>query len=363
MDSPDTRFSYSIPSPVMHQIRAHSWKEKFTHFGYFFAALLLHLILFIMVATIVIFHASAPPTEPVFRQIHIAVPPPPPAPPPPAGSTAATPTEPQTEFVPPTAPRNVISNAQSTSFQVDTSKVMAHALTQLNLPAPQSTGLSQGGGDLNHASGSSATIDFFGVHTGGKRIAFLLDYSGSMEGTFRTTMEKQLEKTLDSLPDGTQVILICWAGPAWLYNQTAPQIAGKWKKIGGYDDFTTVPDVTLDPPQWIQTSPTSVAEIMKGIKAQVSDPGGTDWRQPFRYAMRADPPPDVIFFLTDGQIPPGNTGRALDAISVAMNKADTPPQINCLWIENKSEKSTTMEILAQKYNGEFRKVSAKDGGP
>ncbi len=346
----------------MHQIRPQTWRERLARSGYFFAALLFHIVLFLMVATIIVFQAPTPPVETEFQAVHLAVPPPPPQPPPPSGDAAKTATEIQPVIVPPSTPQHIISNSQNTSFQVDTSKVVANALSHLSVPAPQGAGMTQGGGSAG-GLGSGVNTGFFGVKTEGKRIAYLLDYSGSMEGAFRAAMEKQLQKSLSSLPEGTQVILICWAGPAWLYNQTAPQVAKKWKKGSGYDDFANVSGSALEQPKWIDANPDNVVEIMKGIKAQVSAPGGTDWRQPFRYAMQADPPPDTIFFLTDGQIPAATASRALSAISAAMNKANIVPIVNCLWIENSSSKSDEMEKVARTYKGEFRKVSAKSGTP
>jgi hypothetical protein len=221
-------------------------------------------------------------------------------------------------------------------------------------------GSGMGGG---MGGGGGAGINFFGLRTNAKRIAFLLDYSGSMDGPFRKAMERELEKALKALPPATQVILIPWAGPAWLHNQTAGQIMKKWKMvdpaaIDPYDNFVLLPDAKLDPPTWLSGGPTGVEEIMKGIRAQVAAPGGTDWRQPFRYAMEANPPPDVIFFMTDGQIPPKNAGRALSAIDEALKKAPRPPVVNCLYIENTLFDGSEMKKLAHKYQGEFRKISA-----
>ena len=212
------------------------------------------------------------------------------------------------------------------------------------------------GSGMGGGGGGGMGISFFGLRTSAKRIAFLLDYSGSMDGAFRKAMERELEQALKKLPAGTQVLLIPWAGPAWLYNQTAPQIMSKWKKLDNYDNFVLTG--TLDPPVWVGINPTNVEEIMKGIHAQVAAPGGTDWRQPFRYVMQANPPPDVIFFMTDGQIPPKTAGRALTAIDSALKKGMHVPQVNCLWIENTKEKSDDLKVIAKKYNGEFRAVTA-----
>ncbi|MEO5715118.1 MAG: vWA domain-containing protein [Luteolibacter sp.] len=217
-------------------------------------------------------------------------------------------------------------------------------------------GAGMGGGGLG--------IQFFGLKTNAKRIAFLLDYSGSMNGEFRKIMERELAQALNKLTPDTQLLVIPWAGPAWLYNQTAPQIMSKWEKVDpndqqGYDNFALVRGAKLDPPTWISTSPANVEEIMKGIRAQVTAPGGTDWRQPFRYAMEANPPPEVIIFMTDGQIPKETSRRALRAIDSSLREGIHVPVVNCLWIKNPTENSDHLKKLAEKYKGEFREVSSE----
>ena len=339
--------------------RATRWKERLTRSGYFVGAVLLHLIVFIMLATVVLWNAPAPPLADAFKAVQVMkVPPPPPAPPPSAGSAAYNPQlEPVSVTVPVVMPASAILTSRS-SFAIDASKTLRETMSHQNLPTAQGSGLGKGAGDAGEGVGKAS---FFGVPTGGdnKRIAFLLDYSGSMDGKFRQLMEKQLEIALKHLPKDTQVIIICWAGPAWLYNEKAPDIAAKWRMHKGYDDFQLLPGATLDPPEWININDDSIKQIMDGIKAQVQAPGGTDWRNPFHYAMKADPQPDTIFFLTDDQIPPKNVDRAMYAIGIDMKKADVIPQINCLWIENSENPSGPMEQLAAKYHGEFRKVSAK----
>ncbi len=100
---------------------------------------------------------------------------------------------------------------------------------------------------------------------------------------------------------------------------------------------------------------------MKGIQAQVAAPGGTDWRQPFRYAMEANPPPDVIIFMTDGQIPANTADRAMSAIDAAIKKASRPPVVNCLWIKNQRNEGAHLKKLASKYKGEYKEISSKSG--
>ena len=164
------------------------------------------------------------------------------------------------------------------------------------IPVPVPQGVRAGFAlPASQATGSGEVVIPFAVRrTQAKRIAFLVDYSGSMEGPFRKAMEKRLEESLKALP--------------------------------------------------------------AGIRSQTTLPGGTDWRSPFHYAMEANPPPDAIFSMTDGQIPPDNIGKKLAQIHTEIQKVRQPPVVNCLWIENPKWSPDAMKKLAARYQGEFREI-------
>ena len=218
----------------------------------------------------------------------------------------------------------------------------------LGATAPMAAGGTGGGGPA---------INFFGLRTQAKRIAFLVDYSGSMTGEFRTDVEKELERSLRALPAGSQIMIIPWAGPAWLYNQTIKDVQANWEMPDKkWDNYAVKAGARLDRPQWVTINPAAIEDLMKGVKAQELAPGGTDWRQPFRYAMQASPAPEVIFFMTDGQIPPESEARALGEIDAALKRSSALPQVNCLYIKNDNYKPDVLKKLAETYKGQFRAV-------
>ena len=229
------------------------------------------------------------------------------------------------------------------------------------------SGAPSGSGGMG-TGGMGAMVPFFGFKVSAKRIAFLVDYSGSMDGPFRLSMEADLEKSLKGLPPGTQILVIPWAGGAWLYNEVvenyknpADPIVKKWKKIDDYDNFEVKPGQHLTTPQWVTINAASVEDIMKGIRAQKAWPGGTDWRSPFRYAVKVSPPPETIIFMTDGQIK--NEARALNAIEDALKKLPKMPKLIVLWIVNKTIKPDSLKKLAAQFNGEFHEVKANPHPP
>lgn len=260
-----------------------------------------------------------------------------------------------------TPPLSVISTSapQVTSFSTSnvptlgTSDSMRSAMASINSNRLGEAAGAAGSG-LGRIGGMSR-INFFGMKTQAQRIAFLVDYSGSMEGSFRKEMEEELERSLKGLPPGTQILIIPWAGGAWRYNELATDVENKWAKVGEeYDNFVIRPGKKLPTPDWVPINPANITKLLKGVGEQKSWPGGTDWRSPFRYAMEANPPPDTIFFMTDGQIQ--NVERAFDGIDNALKKTTRPPKVFSLWIPNKKFKPDHLKTLAAKYGGEFREV-------
>jgi hypothetical protein len=143
--------------------------------GFFLMALLLHLILFLLVATWVIFQAPKPEPEAEFGRVEsIPVKLPPPPEPPASGDAAANPHfEPQPVVVPVTTPTHTITTANF-NFSVDTSKVIDQAMSHINLPQATGAGLTQGAGNASSGSGMSSV---FGSSSGSNTelIGYLYD--------------------------------------------------------------------------------------------------------------------------------------------------------------------------------------------
>jgi hypothetical protein len=138
----------------MHAPRKKKWHEKFGRTGYFLGAVLFHLILFLMVATLVIWKAPPPPPTDVFQGVPVKVTPPPPQPPSSGGAANNPQFEPQPVVVPVVTPPSVITTVNSSTFTINASKVMDQTLTHLSDQLAQGTGLTSGGGD-NSGTGST----------------------------------------------------------------------------------------------------------------------------------------------------------------------------------------------------------------
>jgi hypothetical protein len=157
------------------------WHERIHRSGYFVGAVLLHVIIFIMVCTFVIFPAPRQSHDAYFQAVQIkAPPPPPPAPPSTSGSASLTALEPDTTVTPPTLAPSIVHTSES-NFNVDAVKV---ALP--NLPASLSSPVGSGlGGSGSGSSGDGSTSNPFGTASGSNEtlVGTLYDFTKMQDGT------------------------------------------------------------------------------------------------------------------------------------------------------------------------------------
>jgi len=142
--------------------RESRWHGRLLRSRYLVGAVLLHLIVFLLVGTLVIWKASPPPVDWAFHGVSVKVPPPPPPPTPVAsGASALNPQlEPDVATVPVVTPVTTITTDHSV-FTVDASKALNQTMTHLASELPKGSGLSTGSGDAsglgNSAFGSSTS--------------------------------------------------------------------------------------------------------------------------------------------------------------------------------------------------------------
>jgi len=138
------------------------WQERFQRSGFLVGAVLFHLILFLMIATIVIWKVPGPRTDEVFQSVtQVKIPPPPPQPPS-SGDAAQNPQmEPTPVAVPVVTPSSVIMSANS-GFNLDAAKAINQAVNNVTMATAQGSGLTSGAGNTGPGNGSS-----FGAFIGG----------------------------------------------------------------------------------------------------------------------------------------------------------------------------------------------------
>ncbi len=118
-------------------------------------------------------------------------------------------------------------------------------------------------------------VKFLGVKSQGQRFCIIADNSGSMSGPKIIDLRTQLLKTLKDFDKGGEYYIYC---------------------------FNSVSE-PMPHSSWLTNAAPEAGKIRTWVE-DINPRGGTDPTTTFRAAFKLSPPPDVIFFMTDGIIPP-----------------------------------------------------------
>ncbi|MCH2133575.1 MAG: VWA domain-containing protein [Phycisphaerales bacterium] len=191
---------------------------------------------------------------------------------------------------------------------------------------PTLGGSGQGGvsgrGALGGAGGAAS---FFGIASEGRRFAYIVDRSGSMANARLTQAQDELKRSLRELPDYAEFVVVF------------------------YSDRMAMPPFQTG---WLRARRTQVRAVTNWID-EITASGGTFPYGSFKEVFSLDPPPDVIFFLTDGQI---NSMTAADVAK--LNKIRRPAVINTIAFAN-DESQALLEQIARDSDGTYRFVPAR----
>ncbi len=197
------------------------------------------------------------------------------------------------------------------------------------------TALGSGAGDIGQTSGlseggsGSGSASFFGVEATGSRFIYIVDTSGSMAvGGKLEALQRELVKSLDGLLEAADFLVIT-------YNGSASALEGRQT--------------------WTDADERGKRFARRGI-ARLNASGGTVPVPGFRMAFAMRPPPDSIYFMTDGEF-----GEEA-ASEIAMLNAEYKVPIHCIaFVSRQSE--ALMRQIAHQSGGTYTFVPAPRGGP
>lgn len=228
-------------------------------------------------------------------------------------------------------------------------------------------GFGSGWGDGEGTGGGGS---FFGTSVKGNHIAYVIDFSASMGDDRFRLMQEEMKKTLRGLNASTKYQVIMFAGPAWVAGDEIDGPFGKSEhapgakiktSFGGRDyewefkrggDWTPVG--TKREPEWLEADPSTVEKTVRHVRQQ-RKVWGTKWDTAVELALRLSPPPDVIFFMTDGTC----NGHEKMARSIADEAKDLRIKVNTIALMEPDAKRSLSRI-ARESGGEFTMVE-KDG--
>ncbi len=170
-------------------------------------------------------------------------------------------------------------------------------------------GAGWGSGSGDGFGGGGTT--FFNQKVTAERVVYVIDYSLSMRGERDRLMRKELAKSVEQVKLGMQFQMIFFAGPAWVAgsevsmpkarNSSVVSLSKdkfRWKGKGAH---FWEPVGKKQKADWIPVTPSAREEALKLVKDSKLV-WGTNWENPLEMAIDMEPPPQMIFFMTDGSI-------------------------------------------------------------
>lgn len=173
-------------------------------------------------------------------------------------------------------------------------------------------GIGAGSGGGFGAGGLGQGIVFFDQKVDAGRVAYVIDYSGSMRGKREKLMRAELSRSVTALSPAMQFQLLFFSGPVWIAGDpyevqedgtvivTHGGTEYRWQKGG--EPGAWEPKGRRPRADWLTADSATVAEAVRHIKETPLE-AGTHWVAPLEMALAMKPPPQVIFFMTDGASP------------------------------------------------------------
>lgn len=153
-------------------------------------------------------------------------------------------------------------------------------------------GFGAGDGDGDGGGGSS----FFGTARPGKRVVYIVDFSLSMTsdvikgGTRIAALKKELIRSIEALQEKMNFTVIFFSHTAWSID--AP---GDSPAASGWNGLGKTPAVN-----WYPAIPRIKDEFLAKVRSMSPD-GNTQWWPALKMAFSMQPPPDIVYLLSDGE--------------------------------------------------------------
>jgi von Willebrand factor type A domain len=210
--------------------------------------------------------------------------------------------------------------------------------------------LENGGGsisDLDIQTGSSGAgtgegASFFGLEASGKRFAYIVDRSGSMNSLIRSgemsrweLTQIELIRSVQGLSAGAEYFVVLFS------TDMKPLFGGS---------------------EWIKGTKGNKRLTASAMMASNAN-GGTDPEDAFRLVFSLEPKPDAIYFMTDGEFNSNVPGRISQ-----MNRRRRVP-IHCILLGEPGSATITQKVegmlkgIARSSNGRYRHVQDVGGAP
>lgn len=196
-------------------------------------------------------------------------------------------------------------------------------------------GFGAGDGDGDGGGGAS----FFGTPRRGRRVVYLVDFSGSMAsdatgGSRISVLKKELTRSINELSGRMNFSVIFFSHNSWTIEIDEPD--------AGWNGLGATPIAS-----WYPASPKVKTEFISKVNA-MGPQGNTAWYPPLKMAFAMLPQPDIIYLLSDGE--PRDFNQVLNEID-EMNPATIP--VDTIAFELPGTPARNLMELAQETGGRF----------
>lgn len=227
----------------------------------------------------------------------------------------------------------------------------------------QPAGLGGAGGGFGAGIGTGGKVNFLGQTAFGRRVVFVVDLSSSMSRPLKVgnppmtrfdLLKKELIKAVRQIPFGTAYQVLYFSDFAWPHNQVdsrSEQALDKYHWEIKPDDYK---QAKIPPFKYIQANQFTLQDSVDVIQRSENNRIYTNWGSGLLMALSANPKPDVIFFMTDGE---RKDEMGWIDIVTEENKRKLPMTVIHTSVMAQIDAAREIDALAKRNNGKFTVVS------
>ena len=232
-----------------------------------------------------------------------------------------------------------------------------------SMGASQPMGLGGAGGGFGAGIGRGGKFSFVGQTAFGSKVVFVVDLSSSMSQPLkgdgpRTTrfelLKKELIKAVKQIPYGTAYQVLYFSDFAWPHNQVDSRNEEALEKYHWEIKPEEYKQAKIPAFKYIQATQFTLQDSVDIIQRSDNNRIYTNWGAGLLMALNANPKPDVIFFMTDGE---RKDEQGWIDIVTNENKKKLPMSVIHTSVMAQVDAAFEIDALAKRNNGSFTVVT------
>ncbi|MCX6849996.1 MAG: hypothetical protein NTY98_13825 [Verrucomicrobia bacterium] len=232
-----------------------------------------------------------------------------------------------------------------------------------SMGSSQPMGLGGAGGGFGAGIGRGGKFSFVGQTAVGSRVVFVVDLSSSMSQPLkgdgpRTTrfelLKKELIKAVKQIPYGTAYQVLYFSDFAWPHNQVDSRNEEALEKYHWEIKAADYKQAKIPAFKYIQATQFTLQDSVDIIQRSDNNRIYTNWGAGLLMALNANPKPDVIFFMTDGE---RKDEQGWIDIVTTENKRKLPMSVIHTSVMAQVDAAFEIDALAKRNNGSFTVVT------